>query len=180
MEEEATSDFEKKNQILLKSVFVPPQEKKNSSYEKSFVREFFEKQGLAVTGLNNYLTGKLDKVEFIKEGVRVVDYKTGKPKSRNYILGKTKQAGAGDYWRQLVFYKLLLDRYQEGKYRMREGIIDFIEPNKAGRYKQENFTIEKSELVGLEKLIKKTADEILNLKFWNRRCGDKKCQFCHL
>jgi len=290
IEKEDTAKFERSVATRPELIFTAPKEKKGSPYEKKFVRELFEKQGLAVTGLNNYLecpwkyfyinllripkalekhqmygiavhaalhdffkslkekkvgkkfllnsfkrrlnlepftereyketlekgnkalsgyydkyhktwdanvlteykidgvmsgngirlTGKLDKIEFLDGEVRVVDYKTGKPKTRNYILGKTEQAGAGNYRRQLVFYKLLLDRHEKIKFNMRKGLIDFIEPDEKGRYKREEFEIDDAEVSDLEKLVKKVSGEILNLKFWNRRCDQKNCQHCAL
>lgn len=126
------------------------------------------------------LTGVLDKVEFqAGNGVKVVDYKTGRPKTRNAILGKTRSAD-GNYFRQLVFYKILLDRYEEGKYNMQAGIIDFIEPDEKGKYHQEAFKISEEDTKELIKIIQKVAREILNLSFWDRRCGKKDCAFCSL
>ena len=128
--------------------------------------------------LSLQLTGKLDKIEFIDEkNVVVVDYKTGKPKSRNEIEGKTKDAD-GNYKRQLTFYKLLLDG--DGKLRMNSGQIDFIEPNDRGIYKKESFEITNAEVVELKALISTVADEILNLKFVNKTCDDKECPYCKL
>ncbi len=131
------------------------------------------------------LSGKIDKLECLDEQcslVRVVDYKTGKPKSRNEIEGITKTAkrhpGAGGYKRQLVFYKLLLDRFADGKYTMREGMIDFVEPNASGAYKRETFDILPEDTVTLEDTIRRVADEILNLQFWDRRCDDEHCKEC--
>ncbi|MDO8520711.1 MAG: ATP-dependent DNA helicase, partial [bacterium] len=87
------------------------------------------------------LRGMLDKVEFFGGNkVNVVDYKTAKPKSRNVIEGNTKDAD-GNYKRQLVFYKLLLDRYDAGKFVMETGEVDFIEPDKAGKYHKEKFSV---------------------------------------
>ena len=59
------------------------------------------------------LTGVLDKLEFVdgSNRVRVVDYKTRQPLSRAAIKGETKTDDDGNYFPQLVFYKLLLDRY---------------------------------------------------------------------
>lgn len=127
------------------------------------------------------LTGKLDKVEILNgiDEVNVVDYKTSKPKSRGVIEGKTKNS-KGDIKRQLAFYNLLLNEYNKGRYKMISGEIDFIEPDDKGRYKKEKFIIEPSEIKELKELIKRTADEIINLKFWNRRCDDHDCQFCVL
>ena len=142
---------------------------------------------------NIILTGELDKIEFLGRGseVNVVDYKTGVPKSRNAILGKTKiktaptlkgrgsdRSVGGDYWRQLVFYKLLLDR--QGKYRMVSGELDFVEPTKAGQYKKEKFEVTNADVKELEELIRTVTTEILSLGFWQKRCDDAKCEYCKL
>ncbi|MBP9759841.1 MAG: ATP-dependent helicase [Candidatus Pacebacteria bacterium] len=133
------------------------------------------------------LTGKLDKLECLDDRcheVRVIDYKTGKPKSRNEIEGTTKSLedmpGAGGYKRQLVFYKLLLDRYNEGEYRMQEGVLDFIEPMESGKYRRESFTITNDDVRGLEEEIRRVAKEITTLSFWDTRCEDPKCAECAL
>jgi DNA helicase-2/ATP-dependent DNA helicase PcrA len=137
------------------------------------------------------LTGKLDKLECVDDSgtgkchdVRVIDYKTGAPKSRNDIEGKTESAkhkpGSGGYKRQLVFYKVLLDRWQEGRYRMREGVLDFIEPTDGGTYKQEAFEIGRDETDALIGDIRRVAQEIQNLSFWETRCEDDDCSACAL
>lgn len=128
------------------------------------------------------LTGKLDKVEIqpgVGDKVNVVDYKTGKPKTRNELEGKTKNSD-GDYWRQLVFYKVLLNRFDNGKYTMVSGEIDFIEPDEKGRYKKELFEVGGEQAKELEQKIAETAKEILLFSFWDRRCDDKDCDFCAL
>lgn len=125
------------------------------------------------------LTGKLDKIEFTDtHRVTVVDYKTGKPKSRNALMGLTKDAD-GDYYRQLIFYKLLLDRMDDGMYQMETGAIEFIEPEH-GVCRKETFTITTEETIELEQLIARTASEIYNLTFWNKRCENADCEYCAL
>lgn len=127
------------------------------------------------------LRGDLDKIEVLDDNgnVNVVDYKTGKPKSRNAIEGKTKSAN-GDYKRQLVFYKLLLDLYDDGKLNMLSGEIDFIEPDEKGKYHKEKFEITNEDIVELKEIIKNTKKEISELLFWDKRCGDKKCEYCKI
>ncbi len=127
------------------------------------------------------LTGVLDKLEFTGDGgqVNVVDYKTGSPKTRNELMGSTKDAD-GNYYRQLVFYKILLNHYESGKYNMASGEIDFVEPDAKGKYKKEKFDILPEQVAALEEEIKKVADDILNVRFWNARCDDKKCEYCAL
>lgn len=127
------------------------------------------------------LTGKIDKIEFIGAGneVNVVDYKTGKQKSRNEIEGNTQNSD-GNIKRQLIFYKLLLDRYEDGKYRMVSGDIDFIEPNEKGSYRKEMFEVVPEELTTLETEIMRVGQEIIEGLFWDKQCGDQECEYCAL
>jgi len=148
---------------------------------RSNVLTEFDIKGIMLTP-DIVLAGKIDKLEFLGDGgeVNVVDYKTGKPKSRGKISGNNDDDSSGDIKRQLAFYNLLLNKYDGGKYKMVSGDIDFVEPNPNGKYKKENFLISKEDVVDLEELIKKVADEIVNLKFWDKRCDDQKCEFCAL
>lgn len=126
------------------------------------------------------LVGKLDKIEFLNDKqVNVVDYKTGQPKSKNELIGKNKDS-SGDYYRQLVFYKILLDLFDNGRYQMISGEIDFIEPTKSGGYKKEKFIINQDEVDELKNLILKTTSEIKNLSFWDKFCDDEECHYCQL
>lgn len=126
------------------------------------------------------LTGVLDKIEFLEDDmVNVIDYKTGKPKTRNELEGKTKNAD-GNYFRQLVFYKILLDRFENGKLKMQSGGVDFIESDEKGKLHKEIFEISKENAETLVKQIKQVSEEILNLSFWNIRCHKKDCEFCSL
>ena len=132
------------------------------------------------------LTGKLDKIEINpkNKSATVTDYKTAKPKSKNWILGLTKDKRSGEYFRQLVFYKLLLDSVPHKKFNMDIGVIDFTEPLDFARgkpeFRREAFEISSGDVKNLRELIEKTADEILNLKFWNAGCNKKDCEFCAL
>lgn len=117
------------------------------------------------------LKGNLDKIEFLDDHfVNVVDYKTGKPKSKvdeNYI-------------RQITFYKLLLELDEKKKYEMRSGELDFVEPDDKGKYKKVRYEITDEEVGALKELIKKTAEEIYELTFWGTECGEKDCEYCEL
>ena len=150
-----------------------------NTYHKTWGKEViteFSIKGIELTP-EIRLTGKLDKIEILSGGtaqlVNVVDYKTGKPHSRNALE-------KGNEKRQLVFYNLLLNKYADGKYKMQSGIIDFVEPTESGKYKREEFKITNDEVQNLEKEIHRVAKEILNLEFWDRVCDDKDCQWCAL
>lgn len=140
----------------------------------------FNIRGVALTE-NLKITGKLDKIELSDStsDVVVVDYKTKKPQSRNWIEGKVGES-EGDYKRQLVFYKLLLDLYPEKKFNMISGVIDFVEPNDRGFFKKEAFEIQEAEVFDLRSTILRVADEIRELSFWDKRCEKKECVYCRL
>ncbi len=125
------------------------------------------------------LTGKIDKIERFPDHIRVVDYKTGNTRSREYILGNTKESG-GDIFRQLVFYKLLLEIYDPSLYTVTEGEIDFVEPTDAGNYKLELFPLTNDHVKDLSDTIDRVAQEIKTLYFWDKRCDEATCEFCSI
>ena len=77
------------------------------------------------------LTGKPDRLDHQRPNrfFTVIDYKTGEAKD-NDLRGLTK-AGTGDYYRQLVFYKLLLDA--DGRYPVGKGQSTSSSPRTRGR-----------------------------------------------
>jgi len=127
------------------------------------------------------LNGTIDRLEILDSAgkVNVVDYKTGKPLSRNQIEGATATSD-GNYKRQLVFYNLLLNRFDDGKYRFQQGIIDFIEPDIKGNFRREAFSIDPKEVSDLEEQVIAVAGEIMNLDFWEKGCKEKDCEYCKL
>ncbi len=151
----------------------------HATWRKNLLSEF-KIDGIEITP-DIKINGKIDKIEILDmaNNVNVVDYKTGRPKSRNAIAGNTASSN-GDYKRQLVFYSLLLNNFGGHKYKMASGDIDFVEPDEKGKYKKETFIIDKAEVVELEELIKKTGNEIINLAFWDKTCDDKDCHYCAL
>src|SRR5690606_30735604 len=89
------------------------------------------------------LKGKLDKIEFDGKSANVVDYKTG---NVDNALPKLKGPSdktplGGDYWRQAVFYKLLVDNYEQKDWKVVSTEFDFIEPDKKKIYRKEKIVI---------------------------------------
>ena len=78
------------------------------------------------------LRGKLDKLEFDGRSVNIVDYKTGDPdKAKSKLQPPSdKDPVGGDYWRQAVFYKILVDNYEKKGWKVVSTEFDFIEPDK--------------------------------------------------
>ncbi len=126
------------------------------------------------------LRGKIDKIEHDEMNhVTVVDYKTGTPKSRNVILGKTKTSDGGIF-RQLLFYKLLLDSLPGRSFNMTTGEIDFVEPDAKGRYRKESFDITVDQVATFKRELQDIVENIYTLSFWNTHCTNRHCEFCKL
>lgn len=145
------------------------------TYHSTWKNPILAEYKITVESGDIMLTGNIDKIELLNNTeVIVTDYKTGKPKSRNEIMGKTR-TGDASYYRQLVFYNLLLNKHKDGFYKMQAGEIDFVEHSK-----KEQFQITNGECLNLEEEIKKVAKEILNLEFWDKKCNQKDCEWCGL
>ena len=127
------------------------------------------------------LTGALDRIDFDGDGnaLRVVDYKTGKPKSRNVIEGKT-QSSNGGYKRQLVFYALLLSLYEDERYQTRKGVLSFVEPTSSGVIKEEAFVISDEEIEALKTEIISAVSNLLSGEAFNDPCNPEVCEYCDL
>jgi DNA helicase-2/ATP-dependent DNA helicase PcrA len=124
------------------------------------------------------LRGLLDVIEFRTDGtLHVIDYKTGKHKSRNELEGKTRSA-SGDYKRQLDFYCILLEL--AGMERPQELTLEFIEPDGKGATATHTFAYDETAVAELKATIARVAEEIYSLSFWEKRCEDPACEFCAL
>ena len=126
------------------------------------------------------LKGKLDKIEFNGNSVRVVDYKTGNPDNAKdkFSPPSDKQPNGGDYWRQAVFYKILVDNYPGKQYRTDEVVFDFVEPNSKKKYISLPVPIEEADITTVTQQIIETWNNIQNRNFYTG-CGEEKCHWCN-
>jgi RecB family exonuclease len=87
------------------------------------------------------IKGKIDRIDEISPGkLRIVDYKTGNPKSENALMGKTATADVS-YLRQLLFYKLMIESDPRWSgYTVDEIAIWYVE-GKEGKYPLQILTI---------------------------------------
>ena len=122
--------------------------------------------------------GKLDKLEFDGKQVNVVDYKTGDPGKAKAKMERPSEKNplGGDYWRQAVFYKLLVDRSQRD-WQVVSTEFDFIEPDNRKNYSRHKLFIQPEDDAAVIQQITDVWGKIRNHDFYTG-CGKEDCHWC--
>ncbi|MFA6463488.1 MAG: ATP-dependent DNA helicase [Candidatus Paceibacterota bacterium] len=138
--------------------------------------------------------GRLDVMIIKDKEVLVFDYKTKGKMSENEIKGNTKSSN-GDYFRQLVFYKLLLrgdnstcppcsepagDGRREYKNKNIIPSLVFLTPDEKGRCAIETFEILDSDIEKVKENIQSLIDSVWSGKILENKCEDETCEYCKL
>jgi len=126
------------------------------------------------------IKGKLDKLEFQGNEVNVVDYKTGDvDKAKDKLTPpNSKDPNGGDYWRQAVFYKILVDNYGQKDWKVVSTEFDFVEPDKKKEYRKVKILITPEDITTVIQQITTTWEKIQNREFYTG-CGKPDCHWCN-
>lgn len=122
------------------------------------------------------ISGIMDKIEVYHDHVEVTDYKTGRYDSKKLSPPKDDDHG-GDYWRQVVFYKILLDRDVSHKWNMTKAYMDFVEI-KDNKPQKKEFSIAAFEIDIVRAQTTEVYNNIKAYKF-EEGCNDPKCRWCN-
>ncbi|NND31133.1 MAG: ATP-dependent helicase [Saprospiraceae bacterium] len=130
------------------------------------------------------VTGRLDLILKDQTGQNlVIDFKTSNV--NNIKLHKDKLQPArnfdekgGDYWRQVVFYKILLQESGKAEMRMDQGIMSFIEPDKYGEFEDVSFHVSSGEMELVSNQIVDAYAKMRNHEF-DKDCGRPHCTWCN-
>ena len=135
-------------------------------------------KGVVVDGVP--LKGKMDKLEFDGKNINVVDYKTGDiDKALPSLKGPNdKKPEGGNYWRQAVFYKILIDNYNLKDWKVISTEFDFVEPDKKKEYRKEKIIITPEDTNLVREQITDTWDKIQAKDFYTG-CGKEDCHWCN-
>jgi DNA helicase-2/ATP-dependent DNA helicase PcrA len=188
--------------------FTPADFKRRMEYGEQILPKFYDKyigswnkvtsiersyRNVVVQGVP--MNGKLDKLEFDGKFVNVVDYKTGKFTNAAKKLGRpepekvlkatedNKEPGfehlhGGDYWRQAVFYKILIDNDTSQDWEMRSVEFDFVEPDRdTGEFIRHRVDIDATDVETVKKQVVSTYRSIMNKEF-GKGCGKADCEWC--
>jgi DNA helicase-2/ATP-dependent DNA helicase PcrA len=126
------------------------------------------------------LKGKLDKLEFDGKLANVVDYKSGDfdKAETKLLLPNEKEPNGGDYWRQAVFYKILIDNYDAKDWQVQSVEFDFVEPDKKKEYHKEKVFITLEDMTTVTEQIVTVWDKIQTRDFYTG-CGKPECHWCN-
>ena len=129
------------------------------------------------------IKGVLDKVVIHKDYVDVIDFKTGNIfnyKSKAKLKGPKDQGDiGGDYWRQIIFYKILLDSDKKHGWDMTTGWMDFVEPErKTGEFFQQKYVVAPQDIAHVGQQITETWAKIHQHDF-HTGCQEDNCTWCN-
>jgi DNA helicase-2/ATP-dependent DNA helicase PcrA len=126
------------------------------------------------------IKGRLDRVEMFEDGLRVIDFKTGKSTNgKKKIKGPSeKEPLGGDYWRQMVFYKFLVDGDPRQKWVWKDGMFDFVQP-KDNDDQFERISVPVSDED--EEVVRGQIEEVwarIGRHEFENGCGEEDCNWC--
>ena len=128
------------------------------------------------------IKGNVDKIELLNGNeVQVIDYKTGNPKYglQKLKLPDDKNLNGGDYWRQLVFYRILIEADRRENWHVVSGEIDFIEPDdKSNAFIKQKVVINAEDIKIVKQQIKEVYNQIMQQRF-ETGCGESDCHWCN-
>jgi DNA helicase-2/ATP-dependent DNA helicase PcrA len=126
------------------------------------------------------IKGQIDKLIFDGNSVTVVDYKTGNVKNAKDKLKppSAKEPLGGEYWRQGLFYKLLIDQLKTNDWQVAKTVFQFVEPDEEGVYHNMNILPNPDDLLTVREQIKSSWQKIQNYEFYTG-CGEATCHWCN-
>jgi len=138
---------------------------------------YLEKELRVKLGDKHLINGIIDKLEFDNDFIRVVDYKTGSAQR-----GVEELAVGRDYWRQAVFYNILLENSSEidtlGKQIETQYIFLDDDDAKEG-YSIHTVKVTKEDMDIVLTQIQEFWDKVNSADFTDG-CGKDDCDYCRL
>ena len=127
--------------------------------------------------------GFTDKIQFWKNDIIITDFKTGsftKARRRGEFdrPGSQNHPEGGNYWRQAVFYKILVNHLPNKNWNVLEACFDFVEPNEKGSFDRERIEIRTEDMEFVTRQLTEVWQKIQNREF-HTGCGKQDCTWCN-
>lgn len=129
------------------------------------------------------LRGRLDALVEREKELLVFDYKTRETMSLASVKGETKTSermNGGGYFRQMVFYRMLLKQNPRFRGKDVETAIVFVKPDKKGRCQTLVVPVGRSDLEKLMSEIDLLVQNVWSGAFLALNCPDPACKYCAL
>ncbi|MEZ4979644.1 MAG: ATP-dependent DNA helicase [Chitinophagales bacterium] len=198
-------EIAKKQMFKQQDSFTKKEYQQKLAYIEKFLPEYYQnyidewhkdvelEKKITAVYKNIKLNGKLDKIEQRGNKIYVIDYKTGKEKNRKAadFQGPSEKIKdpenpsyeekfGGNYWRQAIFYKILLDNNTNAFHRnweLEKAEFDFVEPDPdTGQFKKREVLISPKDIEIVKDQISDTWNKIKELEFTG--CGKADCSWC--
>lgn len=128
------------------------------------------------------ITGTIDKLVFQamdgSQSLHLVDYKTGKLKENRLQGISNSQEYGGNYWRQLLFYKILVEQANLIPYVVKAATIDYLTPTEEGIFPSRSLQFGTEEVTAVQEMIKMAYEKIMQHQF-QEGCGEHSCKWCN-
>lgn len=122
------------------------------------------------------INGKIDTVMEYPSGITVIDYKTGNYKKDKHLPPIGEELG-GDNWRQLVFYKLLIEADPRQNWKLQKSAMEYLDDKNKGEFREESHDIADIDVQLITEQMKSAYQGIMNHEF-ERGCGNERCTWC--
>ncbi len=124
------------------------------------------------------LTGTIDRIDLLEDKkVHIADYKTGRMDSKRLQKPSEKNPLGGNYWRQLVFYKILYEVSQQDRL-VQSAAISYLEVDKKGVFPIKSIEYDPRETQLVKDMIVSSWKKIKAHEFYEG-CGEKDCTWCN-
>jgi len=125
------------------------------------------------------ISGKLDRVDSLSTGIRVIDYKTGGTSriSEKLHHPNEKHPYGGDYWRQMVFYRILTSTDPARFQNFLGGSFYYVIPDSNGKYHTSHLSPTQEDVDFVGNIMVDTYEKIRKAEF-TPGCGKDDCVWC--
>jgi DNA helicase II / ATP-dependent DNA helicase PcrA len=179
-------DFFEKGMYKFKSHFTADEYQSHLYDGKEILKQYFEEHKETWLMANDYLieykiqseidgipiSGIIDRVADYGDHIDIYDYKTGSYKTDD-LAKPTDLKPGGKYWRQAVFYKLLLDKDVRFKGKINKAKFHYLIKDEETKTKEYNISPQEEDIV-----INQIKDVYENIKNYKFETGCNECAWC--